>query len=40
MLLPAWWDQLPEVGLTVRSHPLAEVLRPVYTALRESGPEM
>ncbi|GAA1865467.1 SWIM zinc finger family protein [Paeniglutamicibacter psychrophenolicus] len=33
-------DQLPEVDLTVRSHPLAEVLRPVYTALRESGPEM
>ncbi|MDQ0094560.1 SNF2 helicase-associated domain-containing protein [Paeniglutamicibacter psychrophenolicus] len=40
VFLPAWWDQLPEVGLTVRSHPLAEVLRPVYTALRESGPEM
>ena len=30
-------DQLPPVDVTVRSHPLAEVLRPVYAALRESA---
>ncbi len=30
-------DQLPPVDVTVRSHPLAEVLRPVYAALRASA---
>jgi len=30
-------DQLPPVDITVRSRPLAEVLRPVYAALRASA---
>lgn len=30
-------DQAPPLDITVRSHPLAEVLRPVYAVLRASG---